>query len=117
MRRSLPWRFSKRAKGDVDAATSTGLPRQAENIDDLVLFSCHRSPPLLGLWRQIRAGLNPVEDLWHSLRAHHWSHGVDRDDDALREAATESWRKVGLDPEEIRSSCASADLERRSSSF
>ena len=46
--------------------------------------------------------LNPVENLWHYLRSHHWSHRVYQDYEALRDAAAESWRAVCLDPEKIR---------------
>ena len=42
--------------------------------------------------------LNPVENLWHYLRSHHWSHRVYRDYEALSDAATESWRKRGAPP-------------------
>jgi transposase len=59
--------------------------------------------------------LNPVENLWHYLRAHYWSHGVYPDYKALLRAATKAWRKVCLDPEKIRSICAAPYLERRSS--
>src|SRR3954469_23429028 len=57
--------------------------------------------------------LNPVENLWHSLRAHDWSNGVYPDHEALLEVATETWRTVCMDPEKIRSICAAPYLERR----
>src|SRR5512142_291490 len=57
--------------------------------------------------------LNPVENLWHYLRAHYWSHGVYPDYDTLLAVATETWRKVCLDPEKVRSICAVPYLERR----
>jgi transposase len=57
--------------------------------------------------------LNPVEDLWHYLRAHHWSNRVYADYEALLEAATEAWRQVCLDPEKIRSICAAPYLAER----
>ena len=57
--------------------------------------------------------LNPVENLWHYLRAHYWSNGVYRDYDALLEVATETWRMVCMDPEKVRSICAAPYLERR----
>ena len=57
--------------------------------------------------------LNPVENLWHYLRSHHWSHRVYRDYQALREAAVEAWRAVCLDPEKIRSICAAPYLSER----
>jgi transposase len=57
--------------------------------------------------------LNPVENLWHYLRAHHWSNRVYADYDALLEAATEAWRMVCLAPEKIRSICAAPYLVQR----
>jgi transposase len=57
--------------------------------------------------------LNPVENLWHYLRAHYWSHGVYPDYEALLEVATETWRTVCMDPEKVRSICAAPYLERR----
>ena len=57
--------------------------------------------------------LNPVENLWHYLRAHHWSNRVYADYDALQEAAMEAWCKVCPDPEKIRSVCAAPYLTER----
>src|SRR4051794_27975206 len=57
--------------------------------------------------------LNPVENLWHYLRSHYWSHRVYPDYEALRDAAAESWRAVCLDPEKIRSICAAPYLTER----
>ncbi len=57
--------------------------------------------------------LNPVENLWHYLRAHHRSNRVYADYDALLEAATEAWCEVCLDPEKIRSICAAPYLAGR----
>jgi transposase len=57
--------------------------------------------------------LDPVENLWHYLRAHSWSDGVYPDYAALLEAATEAWRKVCLEPEKVRSICATPYLEER----
>ena len=57
--------------------------------------------------------LNPVENLWHYLRSHHWSNRVYADYDALLEAATEAWCKVCLDSEKIRSICAAPYLDER----
>jgi len=53
---------------------------------------------------------NPVENLWHYLRAHHWSLRVYRDHEALKEAAVTAWRAVCLVPELIRSVCAAPYL-------
>jgi transposase len=57
--------------------------------------------------------LNPVENLWHYLRSHHWSHRVYRDYEALRDAAVVAWRAVCLDPEKIRTICAAPYLDER----
>ena len=57
--------------------------------------------------------LNPVENLWHYLRSHHWSHRVYLDYDDLRDAATVAWRAVCLDPEKIRTICAAPYLNER----
>jgi len=57
--------------------------------------------------------LNPVENLWHYLRSHHWSHRVYPDYEALRDAATVAWRAVCLDPEMIRTICAAPYLNER----
>jgi transposase len=57
--------------------------------------------------------LNPVENLWPYLRAHHWSNRVYVDYDALLEAATQAWCEVCLDPEKIRSICAAPYLAER----
>jgi transposase len=57
--------------------------------------------------------LNPVENLWHYLRSHHWSHRVYRDYEALRDAAVVAWRAVCLDPEKIRTICAAPYLNER----
>ena len=57
--------------------------------------------------------LNPVENLWHYLRSHYWSHRVYPDYEALRDAAAKSWRAVCLYPEKIRSICAAPYLHER----
>ena len=50
--------------------------------------------------------LNPIENLWHYLKSHHWSNRAYDDYDALLEAASEAWCKVCLAPQNIRSLCA-----------
>ena len=50
--------------------------------------------------------LNPVENLWHSLRSRHGSNRCYRDYDALREAACDAWQRSCLDAELIKSVCA-----------
>ena len=50
--------------------------------------------------------LNPVEDLWHYLRSHHWSNRWYADYEAIQDAAVEGWRAVCMDRERIKSICA-----------
>lgn len=50
--------------------------------------------------------LNPVENLWHYLRSHHWSNRLYAKWDDLRNAAVQAWRQVGLVPELVKSICA-----------
>jgi hypothetical protein len=54
--------------------------------------------------------LNPVENLWHYLRSHHWSLRVFTDYEALKEAAVAAWRAVCLVPELVRTVCAAPYL-------
>ena len=49
--------------------------------------------------------LNPVENLWHYLRAHHWSNRSYRDYDALQEEAVRSLCAVREDTETIKTVC------------
>lgn len=57
--------------------------------------------------------LNPVENLWHYLRSHHWSLRVYRDYEALKEAAVIAWRAVCLVPELVQSVCAAPYIHLR----
>lgn len=56
--------------------------------------------------------LNPVENLWHYLRSHHWSNRIYADYDALRLAAIDAWQKSALDPTIIQSVCRAPYAER-----
>ena len=56
---------------------------------------------------------NPVENLWHSLRSHHWSLRVYKDYEALKDVVVEAWRAVCLQSELIQSICAAPYLNRR----
>jgi transposase len=67
---------------------------------------------LIGL-RPYSPELNPVENLWHYLRSHHWSHRVYVNYEARRDAAAVAWRAVCLDPEKIRTICAAPYLNER----
>lgn len=57
--------------------------------------------------------LNPVENLWHYLRSHHWSNRSYENYDALRKAACGAWQKSCLDAEQIKSVCAVPWLQER----
>ena len=58
--------------------------------------------------------LNPVENLWHYLRSHHWSNRNYETVDALFDAAETAWRATGLDPTIIRTVCRAPYAETRS---
>jgi len=49
--------------------------------------------------------LNPVENLWHYLRDHHWANRAYDDHDALHQAACDAWRATCLDEDLIKSVC------------
>jgi len=58
--------------------------------------------------------LNPVENLWHYLRSHHWSNRKYDTVDELFDAAETAWRATCLDPDPIRSVCNAHDAKTRS---
>ena len=43
--------------------------------------------------------LNPIENLWHYLKSHHWSNRAYDNYDALEEAAMTAWKQSVLDTE------------------
>ena len=49
--------------------------------------------------------LNPVENLWHYLRSHHWSNRNYKDLDAVEAAAMTAWHSTCLKPEIIKTVC------------
>jgi hypothetical protein len=55
--------------------------------------------------------LNPVENLWHYLRSHHWSNRSYDDWEALKEAAVEGMLAVGTDAERVKTVCAAPYIE------
>jgi transposase len=57
--------------------------------------------------------LNPVENLWHHLRSHHWSNRAYGDYDGLRRSACDAWQKTCLDPAVIQSVCRCRYLDMR----
>jgi transposase len=58
--------------------------------------------------------LNPVENLWHYLRSHHWSNRKYDTVEDLLEAAETAWRATCLDPNVIRTVCRAPYAEMRS---
>ena len=55
--------------------------------------------------------LNPIENLWHYLRSHHWSNRSYADYDDLMQAAITAWRSSALDPIVIQSVCNANYIE------
>ena len=49
--------------------------------------------------------LNPIENLWHYLRQHHWSNRAYEDYDALCDAALDAWQRVCLIRQTVKSVC------------
>ena len=49
--------------------------------------------------------LNPIENLWHYLRCHHWSNRVYDNYDHLQQAACEAWQATCLDANLIKTVC------------
>jgi transposase len=54
--------------------------------------------------------LNPAENLWHYLRSHYWSNRFYATWEDLKQAATDAWRKLCLEPQLIQSVCADRAL-------
>jgi len=49
--------------------------------------------------------LNPIENLWHYLRSHHWSNRVYEDYNDLMRSAIDAWRASALEPSIIKTVC------------
>ena len=71
-------------------------------------------PPNISLLRlpSYSPELNPIENLWHYLRSHHWSNRVYQDWEALKEAAVTGLVAVGTNAERIKSICSAPYLNR-----
>src|SRR3954469_11101585 len=57
--------------------------------------------------------LNPVDNLWHYLRSHHWSNRRYEDYDALQEEAIRSVNAVCGNAETLKSVCNADYVKRR----
>lgn len=55
--------------------------------------------------------LNPIENLWHYLKSHHWSNRSYRDYEALEQASLEAWQKSALNPSLMQTVCAAPWLK------
>ena len=49
--------------------------------------------------------LNPIENLWHYLKSHHWSNRAYEDYDHLIEAAEQAWKGTCLDTKTMKTVC------------
>ena len=58
--------------------------------------------------------LNPVENLWHYLRSHHWSNRSYSTVDDLFDAAESAWQMTCLNPDLIRTVCHAPYANTRS---
>ena len=56
--------------------------------------------------------LNPVENLWHYLRSHHWSNRAYRDYAGLQEEAVRSLNAVCRDTETVKTICNAPYIRR-----
>ena len=55
--------------------------------------------------------LNPIENLWHFLKSHHWSNRVYQDYEQLLDAAEHAWQKVCLVPNLMKTVCHAPYVE------
>jgi transposase len=55
--------------------------------------------------------LNPIENLWHYLRSHHWSNRSYEDYLHLRQAAVDAWQTTGLNASLLQTVCATPCLQ------
>ena len=56
--------------------------------------------------------LNPIENLWHYLKSHHWSNRAYAGDSELETASVAAWKKSVLNSELTKTVCAAPWLKR-----
>jgi putative transposase len=61
--------------------------------------------------------LNPIENLWHYLRSHHWSNRSYLDWEALKEAACSGLIAVGRDAARVKTVCAAPYISKMESAI
>jgi putative transposase len=59
--------------------------------------------------------LNPIENLWHYLRSHHWSNRSYKNWEALKEAACPGLIIVGRDAARVKTVCAAPYISKMES--
>lgn len=59
--------------------------------------------------------LNPMENLWHYLKSHHWSNRAYADYNDLEEAAVDAWQAAVLKPELMKTVCSAPYMKRADS--
>ena len=55
---------------------------------------------------------NPIENLWHYLKSHHWSNRAYRDAEALEQAVMQAWRISVMNTELMQTVCSAKIYER-----
>lgn len=93
--------FSRALPSDVQAVLvwdGAGYHRSKQLVvpDNITLVSLPAYSP----------ELNPIENLWHYLKSHHWSNRAYADYDALFQAAEDAWNAACLQPHHIQTICA-----------
>ncbi len=56
--------------------------------------------------------LNPIKNLWHKLRSHHWSNQAYPDNQSLEETSLHAWHTSVLEPELMKTVCPAPWLNR-----
>jgi len=56
--------------------------------------------------------LNPIENLWHYLKSHHWSNRAYKDHDDLEEAVMQAWNHSVENSELMKTVCAATRYQR-----
>jgi len=56
--------------------------------------------------------LNPVENLWHYVKSHHWSNRAYASHEALEQAVIQAWHTSELNTELMKTICSAAVYER-----
>jgi transposase len=55
--------------------------------------------------------LNPIENLWHYLKSHHWSNRAYANQDELEAAVMQAWHRSVMDTELMKTVCSAKIYE------